>query len=126
MGMYDTVMVPCPKCGTESEFQTKSGPCALGVYKLSEAPVDVLGDINRHGPNACMKCDAVFEVKTVITASVVPVLYGTDAEKDAWEIWKAAVIACLHDDYASFEDIYHIKRTKLRQQFDIWYHSKHL
>lgn len=29
MGMYDSVMVRCPKCGEEHEFQSKSGECLL-------------------------------------------------------------------------------------------------
>ena len=29
MGMYDTILVPCPKCGTKEEFQSKSGGCCL-------------------------------------------------------------------------------------------------
>lgn len=57
MGMYDTIFVPCPKCGTKSEFQSKSGDCLLDVYNLSNCPDDVLQDVNRHAPNMCKNKD---------------------------------------------------------------------
>jgi len=63
MGVFDSVMVPCPKCGQREEFQSKSGPCALAVYNLEDAPDSVLMNINRHAPIACGKCGAVFEVE---------------------------------------------------------------
>ena len=61
--MYDSVMVPCPKCGRESEFQTKSGPCLLRTYSLKNAPTDVLEDVNRHAPNFCPDCKTRFMVE---------------------------------------------------------------
>ena len=42
MGMYDTVRVPCPKCGTREDFQSKSGECNLDVFPLEKAPKSVL------------------------------------------------------------------------------------
>jgi len=63
MGMYDSVNVPCPKCGTESEFQSKGGDCLLNVYTLDNCPMDVLSDVNRHAPNDCEKCGTRFYVK---------------------------------------------------------------
>lgn len=62
--MFDSVMVPCPKCGEEVEFQSKSGDCFLNVYKLDEAPPDVLVDINRHSPHQCTNpaCGVYFQV----------------------------------------------------------------
>lgn len=62
MGMFYSVLVPCPKCGEKSEFQSKGGECLLQVYELEDCPFDVLSDINRHAPNTCLKCGAVFEV----------------------------------------------------------------
>ena len=44
MGAYNTILVPCPKCGDEVEFQTKSGSCDYQSYKLNLAPIeDVTG-----------------------------------------------------------------------------------
>ena len=63
MGMFDTVLVPCPKCGTESEFQSKGGECMLRTYKLDDCPSDVLSDVNRHSPNICEQCETKFEVE---------------------------------------------------------------
>lgn len=62
MGCYDSVMVPCPKCGERREFQSKSGDCNLASYNLEEAPVDVLADVNRHGARRCDGCGTLFEV----------------------------------------------------------------
>lgn len=61
MGLYDTVIVPCPECGKKEEFQSKSGQCYLQVVKLEECPVDILADVNRHSPYNC-DCGTVFEV----------------------------------------------------------------
>ena len=61
MGMYDSVMVKCPNCGEEHEFQTKSGNCFLGVYTLEDCPDDVIADVNRHSPYEC-DCGEVFQV----------------------------------------------------------------
>jgi len=53
MGVYDTILVKCPNCGAEHEFQSKSGYCILGVYDLSNCPDDVMIDVNRHSPYNC-------------------------------------------------------------------------
>jgi hypothetical protein len=63
MGMYDTVLVPCPACGATSEFQSKGGDCTLATYSLDEAPDDVLLDVNRHAPTHCPKCDTLYGVE---------------------------------------------------------------
>ena len=61
MGMFDTVIVPCPECDEEHEFQSKSGDCFLQVVNLDECPSDVLEGVNRHSPYTC-DCGTVFEV----------------------------------------------------------------
>lgn len=71
MGMYDTVMVPCPTCGERAEFQSKSGRCMLETYTLEEAPDEVLFDVNRHGPNTCTKCKTQFSVAVKLAARSV-------------------------------------------------------
>lgn len=65
MGMYDTVMVPCPKCGAKYVAQSKSGPQLLECYDLEECPINILQDVNRHAPFVCDKCGAVFVVSGV-------------------------------------------------------------
>lgn len=62
MGMYDSVNVPCPKCGNLSEFQSKGGCCLLRCYNLENCPDDVLSDVNRHAPNQCDICGDWFNV----------------------------------------------------------------
>lgn len=57
MGMFDSVMVPCPRCGEKVECQSKSGDCSLACYDLADAPVDVLYDVNRHAPHKCYNKD---------------------------------------------------------------------
>ena len=61
MGVYDSVVVTCPKCGMEHEFQSKSGRCTLSVYSLDECPEDVLANVNRHSPYEC-SCGVLLEV----------------------------------------------------------------
>ena len=62
MGMFDSVVVNCPKCGEETEFQSKSGDCFLNVFTLEDCPNDVFSDINRHSPYKC-SCGIFFEVE---------------------------------------------------------------
>jgi len=61
MGMFDSVMVPCPRCGSETEAQSKSGACLLDEYTLDDAPGDVMLDVNRHAPFSC-SCGCKFSV----------------------------------------------------------------
>lgn len=61
MGLFDTVLVNCPKCGKENEFQSKGGDCSLNVYTLEDCPGDVLSDVNRHSPHTC-DCGELFSV----------------------------------------------------------------
>ena len=72
MGMFDTVMVPCPECGTKSEFQSKGGDCILKEYELATCPPDVLRDVNRHAPNTCEECGTKFAVQITWTAKSAP------------------------------------------------------
>lgn len=70
MGMFDTVLVKCPSCGTRNEFQTKSGECCLLVHNLEDCPDDMLGDVNRHAPVACDECGTIFQVDIPTRTSV--------------------------------------------------------
>ena len=70
MGIYDTVLVPCPKCGGVEYAQSKSGECELKDYALDDAPLDVLVDVNRHAPFQCERCSTVFEVNEKTRKSV--------------------------------------------------------
>lgn len=63
MGCYDSVLLPCPKCGELYEAQSKSGDCTLRVFDFSNAPPDVMGNVNRHAPFTCFKCKTIFRVE---------------------------------------------------------------
>lgn len=67
--MYDVVLVNCPNCGKEHEFQSKGGNCSLEVYTLEKCPDDVLQDVNRHSPYVC-ECGEVFQVDIPRRAAV--------------------------------------------------------
>lgn len=69
MGMFDSVMVNCPKCGHEHEFQSKSGECILDVYTLDDCPNNVMVDVNRHSPYKC-DCGIQFMVNVPRRAAV--------------------------------------------------------
>jgi len=62
MGMFDTVMVPCPACGAREAWQSKSGDCRLDTYSLEDAPDDVLEGVIGDGPTRCLKCGVLFGV----------------------------------------------------------------
>jgi hypothetical protein len=64
MGVYTTIMVPCPTCDVRAEFQSKSGgDGTLATYTLEDAPDDVLLDVNRHAPIRCHQCGTRFSVE---------------------------------------------------------------
>lgn len=82
MGMFDSVWVPCPKCGERHEFQSKAGDCGCHSYTLETAPQIVLFDISGEQRVYCDKCDSVFllnidfgkprtEVKTIDDAETL-------------------------------------------------------
>ena len=77
MGMYDTIWVKCPKCGTDIDFQSKSGDCILGNYELDNCPDDVMLDANRHSPMRC-DCGAQLEIDRINRSVIVD---GAQAEK---------------------------------------------
>lgn len=71
MEMFDSVLVPCPSCGTKVEAQSKSGPCVLATFDMETAPAEVLADVNRHAPFSCPTCEESFKVNVVVFAHTV-------------------------------------------------------
>jgi endogenous inhibitor of DNA gyrase (YacG/DUF329 family) len=55
MGMYDSVMVNCPKCGTLVELQSKAGKCKMEKYSVYEVPPEIAIDIDGHS-ESCNNC----------------------------------------------------------------------
>lgn len=82
MGCYDTVMVPCPKCGRKEAFQSKGGDCLLRDFDLDEAPADVLADVNRHAPATCEHCGTLFGVAVVFNPVAKSVVWKPHDEDD--------------------------------------------
>jgi hypothetical protein len=63
MGVYDTILLPCPKCGELYGAQSKSGECFLNTYTFKNAPKEAMENVNRHAPFTCSKCKTVFYVE---------------------------------------------------------------
>lgn len=71
MGMYDCVIVKCPRCSRDVYFQSKGGECLGRNYEVHEAPADVLQDADRHG-ETCEGCGLKFGLKVEMTVRVTP------------------------------------------------------
>jgi hypothetical protein len=103
MGLYDTVVVPCPNCGTKSYFQSKGGECVLETYELDEAPDDVMSDVNRHGPATCEKCHHVFDAPTRET-EVQRLRAALREALDAWVCFADSFLNSHGSDYKVIAD----------------------
>ena len=56
MGVYNTILVPCPECDNKVEFQTKTGDCSLSIYNISCAPYEDIRGIMGCS-SYCRGCD---------------------------------------------------------------------
>jgi hypothetical protein len=59
MGMFDSVLLPCPHCGEEVELQSKSGECSLECYyplRGDKVPLDVADDLSRSNSDFNTEC----------------------------------------------------------------------
>ena len=63
MGMFDTVWLNCPNCGSHDEIQTKSGACLLNNFSLHEAPMDVLSGVL--GTEHCPSCGKPYVIELI-------------------------------------------------------------
>lgn len=70
MGMFDSVMVPCPSCRTVNEVQSKGGLCQFRQYTLANAPADVLGGLVAD-VEQCSECDAKYRIQVRCKAKAV-------------------------------------------------------
>lgn len=83
MGMYDTVNVPCPKCGKYHGFKSKSGSCELNEYNMEDVPPDVLEGVNRYAPVTCTQCGTKYHVKfRVSVVSIRSEEWTSEVEED--------------------------------------------
>ena len=46
MGMFDSLIIECPKCKKDLEIQSKSGCCMLDVYNKNNLPAEVAVGLN--------------------------------------------------------------------------------
>lgn len=68
MGLYDEVVVTCPKCQSEVLFQTKAGPCELNKFSLDDAPFEVRADLI--GQDEKCPCGATITIHGELTVWV--------------------------------------------------------
>ncbi len=84
MGMYDTLRFTCPACGERTSQQSKAGPCVLGEYELSDAPLPVIADIHQDGEREelyCEHCHKRLRLSVKLAASVQVAETGTSADE---------------------------------------------
>jgi len=60
MGMFDTVIIKCPYCTIELEWQSKAGPCHLNHYHADNCPESVGRDLDGEVV-CCSGCDKKFQ-----------------------------------------------------------------
>jgi len=64
MSCFDTVFLPCPRCGHLDEGQSKSGDCCQDDYSLEEAPERVLSDLIGDVIH-CLECGSYFKIAPI-------------------------------------------------------------
>jgi hypothetical protein len=66
MGMFDYVIMRCPKCNAKIEEQSKAGPCDLKTFTIpGNAPLSVLADMvedSNRGSLYCRSCSTRLEL----------------------------------------------------------------
>ncbi len=81
MGMYDSFYIKCPKCGSELEFQSKTGSCALFFFKENNLPPEVAVGINKDIVD-CEFCGNNFRLECKIPRRVKVKLVKTKEKSD--------------------------------------------
>lgn len=46
MGMFDSVYLKCPECGSQVELQSKAGECLLINYSRDNVPLNIAEDLD--------------------------------------------------------------------------------
>lgn len=60
--MFDSLILKCPVCKKDLEFQSKSGPCMLTIYKKTDLPIEVAVGL-KYDVIECQFCRTNFELK---------------------------------------------------------------
>lgn len=85
MGLFDTVLVDCPKCQHRNEIQTKAGACDLRTYRLAKTPPDIAGSlagetVRCDGCSAIIRFDVQFLIRPYVADGAVDE-YNEDEER---------------------------------------------
>lgn len=60
MGLFNTVVFKCPKCGNTIEEQTKSGECTLRAVSSESVPIEDVPGLSER--LYCNGCHSTFEI----------------------------------------------------------------
>ncbi len=71
MGLYDSINVTCPHCGSIFEAQSRAGDCILDVYTLDTAPPEILADLFKRG-DYCDVCNKSVAFELVSALEIEP------------------------------------------------------
>jgi transcription elongation factor Elf1 len=82
MGSYDTLRVRCPKCGKQTEQQTKAGDCMLKRYTVDNAPLDILAGVQNQCDAGKVQCEHCGVKWTLKVQRIVTVEEFQDPDKE--------------------------------------------
>ena len=71
MGMFDSLLVNCPQCGNQIEFQSKAGECSLAEYSIFNVPPEVALDCSKD-VEICSKCGELVKLHVQSITTVQP------------------------------------------------------
>lgn len=69
MGAFNTVTIPCPKCGREEKVQSKAGDCTMTTQSYRNADVDDMVAVAKN-EFQCPDCGTHFRLQLVLNAYV--------------------------------------------------------
>jgi len=69
--VFDSVNVPCPKCGDHQEVQSSGGAGMGENFDMESCPDNILIGTNNHTPLICDRCGTEFEIKLTVTAESI-------------------------------------------------------
>ncbi len=61
MGSFDSIVVDCPNCGSQVEFQSKAGDCRGNTYTIDKVPTMIAASID--GNVECCSCGYELRIK---------------------------------------------------------------
>ena len=73
MGMFDSLIVNCPNCNGEVEFQSKAGNCSLDTYNIHNVPAQIAIDC-KDDIETCHNCGKHIRLQVQSIVVVTPYL----------------------------------------------------